>query len=157
MRYKIFFIDFDGVFTDNKVHIDINGNEYVTCCRSDGMGIASLKSIDVECIIVSSEKIPLCQLRASKLDIACYNDVSNKKETILSILHNKNISGNNAVFLGNDINDLPAFSVVDLKLAVADSHPELLYQADFVLSSCGGNGAVREASQLIHLFNQKFS
>ena len=157
MRYKIFFIDFDGVFTDNKVHIDINGDEYVTCSRSDGMGLSDLKASGIDCIIVSSEKIPLCQLRAAKLNIVCYNEISDKKDKILSILKDKNISPVNSVFLGNDVNDIPAFSVVDLKLAVADSHPEILHQADFVLSSCGGDGAVREAAQLILLFNKKFS
>ena len=31
--------DFDGVFTDNKVYIDQDGKESVSCTRSDGLGL----------------------------------------------------------------------------------------------------------------------
>ena len=157
MRYKIFFIDFDGVFTDNKVHIDVHGNEYVSCNRSDGIGISLLKNSGVECIIVSTEKVPLCQLRAQKLDIPCYNSVSDKEMAIKQILMAKEIDASQSVFLGNDINDLPAFKAVNLRLAVADSHYNILNAADYILSKPGGHGAVREAANFINFCNTKFS
>ena len=34
----VLIFDFDGVLTDNKVHIDKNGSEFVICNRSDGLG-----------------------------------------------------------------------------------------------------------------------
>ena len=33
----LFVFDFDGVLTDNIVHIDNNGNEIVSCSRADGL------------------------------------------------------------------------------------------------------------------------
>ena len=157
MKYKIFFIDFDGVFTDNKVHIDVNGNEFVSCNRSDGLGISHLKRNGVDCIIISSETVPLCQLRAQKLNIPCYNSVDDKEFAIKKILAEKNIDSSQSVFLGNDVNDLPAFRAVNLRLAVADSHHSILSAADYILSKPGGHGAVREASNFINFCNTKFS
>ena len=34
---EVFIFDFDGVLTNNIVHIDSNGMEYVSCSRADGL------------------------------------------------------------------------------------------------------------------------
>ena len=35
LKYKNFALDFDGIFTNNKVYCDSNGNELVRCCKYD--------------------------------------------------------------------------------------------------------------------------
>ena len=80
--------------------------------------------------------------QAKKLDIPCYYSVPNK-ELLLSNIVGKRIDSSQSVFLGNDINDLPAFKAVNLRLAVADSHYEILNAADYILSKPGGHGAQR--------------
>jgi N-acylneuraminate cytidylyltransferase len=54
-----------------------------------------------------------------------------------------------AVYCGNDVNDLPCFPLVGWAAAVADAVPQVLRQADHVLSRGGGHGAVWELCQLI--------
>jgi len=44
---------------------------------------------------------------------------------------------------------LPVFKIVGWSVAVADAYPEVLREADFVLSKPGGGGAVRELCDLI--------
>ena len=51
---KLIFFDFDGVFTDNSVFITQNGIESVRCCRSDGLGLSRLKSVQVNAFIIST-------------------------------------------------------------------------------------------------------
>ncbi len=64
-------------------------------------------------------------------------------------------------FLGDDLNDLVTRPLVNLMLCPADVLSALRCQADWVLSCCGGQGALRECSDallaargLLRLFQQ---
>ena len=39
---RLMAFDFDGVFTDNRVHVDQTGREAVSCWRGDGLGLKKL-------------------------------------------------------------------------------------------------------------------
>ena len=54
------------------------------------------------------------------------------------------------MFLGNDINDIPALRIVGLPCAVADCFPEIKKYVIFQTNANGGNGAVREVCDLIY-------
>ncbi len=149
MIIKAIFSDFDGVFTDNNVLIDELGNELVKCSRSDGIGIEKLKKKNIYFCIVSSETVPLAQIRAKKLKVPCFISVKNKYEVIKSIQSNMSFSKEECAFIGNDINDIKAFNAVGLKIAVSDSYREILEAADLILTKKGGDGAVREACDTI--------
>jgi len=149
MTIKAFFCDFDGVFTDNHVLIDQSGNEYVNCYRGDGIGIEKIKKENILFIIVSSEAVPIAKKRAKKLGVECFTSVKNKYERITEIQLKLGLDKSNCAFLGNDTNDLSAFKAVGLKIAVKDSHYEILQSADHILSKSGGKGAVREACEFI--------
>ena len=113
------------------------------------MGIALLIKTGVEVIILSTEKNPVVQARADKLGISAYHGIEDKKAQLESILAEKKIPGSQVVYLGNDLNDLPCFSLVGLAAAVADANPALIAQAQLVLQKKGGYGAVRELCDLI--------
>ena len=65
------------------------------------------------------------------------------------ILADRSVDPSRAVFLGNDLNDLPCFEIAGWAVAVADAYPEVLQAADYVLSKPGGHGAVRELCELV--------
>jgi N-acylneuraminate cytidylyltransferase len=75
--------------------------------------------------------------------------IHDKGRVMRDVLKEKNISAENVVYIGNDINDLPCFEVAGWSVAVADAYPEVLQAADFVLSKAGGYGALRELCDLI--------
>jgi N-acylneuraminate cytidylyltransferase len=54
-----------------------------------------------------------------------------------------------AVYLGNDLNDLPCFPLVGCAVAVADAHPAVRAAADLRLTQRGGHGAVRELCEML--------
>ena len=155
MEIKGIFSDFDGVFTDNSVLVDQQGSEYVRCNRSDGIGISKVKSERIYFCIISSEIIPLAKHRANKLGIDCFTGVEDKGKLIQSIQTDLKINKSQCAFIGNDINDLPAFSNVGLKIAVKDSYPEIISASDYLLHTKGGYGAVREACEYVLLLNKK--
>ena len=154
MGIKAIFSDFDGVFTDNSVLVDQKGFEYVKCNRSDGIGISKVKLEKIYFCIVSSEVIPIAKHRAKKLSVDCFTGVKDKGKLIQSIQADLQISKSQCVFIGNDINDLPAFSNVGLKIAVKDSYPEIINASDYLLKTKGGFGAVREACEYVLLLNK---
>ena len=50
----------------------------------------------------------------------------------------------NVLFVGNDINDYNAMKTAGHKYCPSDSHESIKSIADYVLSSSGGDGVVRE-------------
>ncbi|EKD84436.1 MAG: Phosphatase kdsC [uncultured bacterium] len=52
-------------------------------------------------------------------------------------------------YIGDDLNDLSVGTRVGLFFVPANHHPSVRPYADYVLSSKGGHGAVREATDLI--------
>ena len=53
------------------------------------------------------------------------------------------------MFIGNDINDIPAFNIVGLAVGTSDSYEEILPHIKFMTKKNGGMGAVREICELI--------
>lgn len=141
--------DFDGVMTDNRVLVDENGKESVWVNRADGMGIKMLKTTDIPALVLSTEKNPVVAARCKKLKLECIQGSDNKQAELQSYLIKNNISAENVVYVGNDINDLGCFGLAGFTVAVADSDPRILSRADLVLTKNGGGGAVREFCELV--------
>jgi N-acylneuraminate cytidylyltransferase len=152
-KFHTIVFDFDGVFTDNRVFIDQNGNEMVCCDRADGLGFDLLRgyisrhSLPLAYFILSKEKNSVVKKRAEKLQIPCYFGVSNKLEFLKDYLRNKaknsarEIQG--VLYVGNDLNDYLVMREVGFSVAPQDAHPRILDIASAVLLKNGGDGFVR--------------
>ncbi len=153
-KIKLLALDFDGVFTNNKVLIDETGKEYVTCDRSDGLGIEILKEkTNIEIIILSKEKNNVVESRCKKLGIKCIHGIDNKLIVLKEEIKKRKIGLENVCFVGNDINDISCLKNVGVSIGVADSHPIVLKIADYITLKKGGEGAIREVCEF--LFNVK--
>ena len=146
---KALFLDFDGVMTDNRVWTDQDGRETVAASRADGYGIVLLKKAGVDVVVISKEKNPVVAARCRKLGIEYQQGIDDKTDILKREQAKRGVDPAETIFVGNDLNDLPAFPLVGWGVAVADAEPEVLRKADFVLSKNGGHGAVREICDLI--------
>lgn len=146
---RLLVLDFDGVMTDDRVWVDAEGNEQVAAHRGDGIGIALLKKAGVGIFVLSSETNPVVAARCRKLDLPLKQGVDDKGAALEMLLKERGVRTEQAVYLGNDVNDLACFPLVGCAVAVADAHPEVLRAADLWLSRAGGRGAVRELCDLI--------
>lgn len=142
-------LDFDGVFTNNKVIVHEDGSEAVICDRSDGLGLAQLRKVGIPILVLSKEKNPVVQVRCEKLGIPCNQNVSDKITVLKQWLQEKHINAANTIYVGNDINDLSCIQYVGCGIAVGDAIPEIKASAKITLASTGGNGAIRELCDLI--------
>ena len=148
-QFKLVVLDFDGVLTDNRVWTDQDGREMVASNRSDSLGLGLLRSAGVQVQVISKEVNPVVAARCKKIKVPCLQGVDDKASALKKLLADSKITPAFAVFVGNDLNDLPCFPVVGWSVAVADALPEVIRHADFVLAQRGGHGAVRELCDLI--------
>ena len=141
--------DFDGVMTDNKVYVDQKGNETVQVNRADGLGVSEIKKLDIEQIIISTEKNPVVSARAKKLDIYCLQGIENKKVSLLNYCDKNNIDLKTVAYVGNDINDKEVMKISGITFCPADAHDSIKDISDYVLTTKGGDGVIRELLDLL--------
>lgn len=142
--------DFDGIHTDDSVYVNENGVESVRVLRKDGLGISKLRSAGREILILSSEVNPVVSARAEKLRVDCRQGIAQKGEEVRKWLQEKKLSRDEVLYVGNDINDIPAMQEVRWPIAVADAHPDVLSHVCYVTQHKGGEGAVREICDLLY-------
>lgn len=150
-QIELVICDFDGVITDNRVWVDQDGTETVAAYRSDSIRIKDLRAVGIDVMILSSEPNRVVEVRARKMGIEAIHGIAlhDKGRVMQEVLERKNINAANVVYVGNDLNDLPCFEVAGWSVAVADAYPEVIRAADFVLTTPGGHGALRELCDLI--------
>jgi 3-deoxy-D-manno-octulosonate 8-phosphate phosphatase (KDO 8-P phosphatase) len=147
---RLIAFDFDGVFTDNSVYVSQDGVETVRCWRSDGLGLARLRNVGVQAFIISTEANPVVSARAQKLKLPYKQGVEDKAAVILATCRELQIDPQQTVFVGNDINDIPAFQSIGIPVGVADAFPEIYPYILFRTQKPGGFGAVREICDLVY-------
>jgi len=141
--------DFDGVMTDNKLYIDQDGKEMVQVNRADGLGVAEIKKLGIEQLIISTEKNPVVSARAHKLGIPCLQGIENKKMALIDYCIENDIDIKNVAYVGNDINDKKAMEIVGMTFCPVDAHNSIKSISVHVLKTKGGHGVIRELFDLM--------
>ncbi|MEU8759920.1 acylneuraminate cytidylyltransferase [Streptomyces sp. NPDC048659] len=137
-------LDFDGTQTDDRVHIDADGREFVSVHRGDGLGIAALRRAGVPLLILSSEANPVVAARARKLRIPVLHGVDRKDLALKRWCDEQGVDPQRVLYAGNDVNDLPCFHLVGWPVAVGSAHDSVRAAARAVTETPGGFGAIRE-------------
>jgi len=141
---KLIVLDFDGVLTSNKVFINEHGEEFVECSRADGLAFDTLRMLQMNIIILSTEANKVVSSRADKLKVKAIQGVGNKKDVLSDIMRDQDLNKNEVVFVGNDVNDIDAMHLCGLTFCPSDAHALVKQKAKKVLKSIGGNGVMRE-------------
>lgn len=141
--------DFDGVMTDNRVHVDQDGHEAVVCNRGDGWGISLLKDAGIAIACISTEENPVVRARCQKLGIPYWQGAQDKLSVLRAFLQRKGIEPNNCVYVGNDTNDAGCLDFVGIAAVPRDAAPEVISLADWQTQAAGGEGVLREIASLI--------
>ena len=145
--------DFDGVLTDNRVHIDQNGNEWVSCNRSDGLAFIILEKIKKPTYIISTEKNKVVASRAKKLKTPVLYGIENKSRVLKRLSIKKKFSLDRTLYVGNDLNDYEALKLCGYSACPSDSHKKIKKISTFILDAKGGSGVVRELIEKVLKFN----
>jgi len=142
-------MDFDGVFTDNRVLVFEDGREAVVCSRSDGWGLGELRAAGHTLLVLSTERNSVVAARCGKLGIECLHGQADKRGALVAWCRERGMALERLVYVGNDVNDLGCMAAVGCPIAVADAHPLVRSASRMVLRGRGGHGALRELSDLL--------
>ena len=137
-------LDFDGTQTDDRVHLDAEGREFVSAHRGDGLGIAALRRAGLPVLILSTEQNPVVAARARKLKIPVLHGIDRKDLALKEWCEAESIDPARVLYAGNDVNDLPCFHLVGWPVAVSSAHDSVRAAARAVTVTPGGSGAIRE-------------
>ena len=139
-----FVFDFDGVLTNNLVHLDQDGREWVSCSRSDGLAFDVLRKLEKPTYILSTEKNQVVTARAKKLKIPVLQGVNNKVDSLKKMADKEGFNLHNILYVGNDLNDYQVMQLCGYTACPSDSHIRIKEISDVVLKTCGGEGIIRE-------------
>ena len=100
--------------------------------------------------IITSEDTKIVSRRAAKLSIDfLYQGAKDKGTLLREVAAKADVSLEEIAYIGDDVNDLPAFALAGLTTTPADGVEAMRDIADIVLSKKGGAGAVRELCELL--------
>ena len=150
-RVKLFLCDVDGVLTDGSIFIG-GEREFKRFNIRDGLGIVLARRAGLKVGWVSARPSLATKLRAAELKVdflVQQADNLSKTAAVENLLAQEKLNWGDVCFVGDDIIDLGPLTRAGLAVAVGDGMVEPQAAAHFVTKATGGNGAVREAIELI--------
>ena len=152
---KLFAMDVDGTLTDGKINISESGEVFKSFSVKDGLGIKLLMENNIIPAIITGRKSKIVLNRAKELGIThVYQNIQNKKDFLINLCKNLNISLAEVAYIGDDLNDLEVLECVKYSYAPKDAIEKVLNMVKYVCSRSGGEGAVREAIENVLEINK---
>ncbi len=143
-------LDVDGVMTDGRLGRGDDGQEYKQFHARDGFGLKMWRRAGLHLAIVTARESSVVAHRAAELGVAeLYQGVADKQEALLQIINNQGITAEKVAFIGDDLVDYRAMKIAGLAITVADAYPLMHNIADWSSVFDGGQGAIRDACELI--------
>jgi 3-deoxy-D-manno-octulosonate 8-phosphate phosphatase (KDO 8-P phosphatase) len=147
-------MDVDGVLTDGRIYLqslpDGTAAEMKVFHAHDGAGLKLARAMGVRTGLITGRDSPATARRAreAQVDFVRQNR-GDKLPAYLEIVREAGVSEDEIAYIGDDLPDLPVMARVGLPIAVANAVPEIKRAARYVTARAGGEGAVREAVELI--------
>lgn len=142
--------DVDGTLTDGRLWMSEDGREVKAFHVHDGLGIQRLRQHGIEVALISARISHAVEVRAEQLGVVhVYQGKSNKLDCLHELLAALHLAAAAAAYVGDDLPDLPPMRACGLAIAVANARPEVVAAAHWQTAASGGNGAAREAAELI--------
>ena len=106
--------------------------------------------MSIRVVWISGRKSAVVERRSAELGVThLYQGAANKSAVLAELMGAYALNQSNMAYVGDDLNDLPAFSLAGVKFAPANAMAEIKAVADFVTERPGGQGAVREVCDVI--------
>ena len=149
-KIRLMIFDVDGVMTDGGLYYTESGEELKAFNSLDGHGLKMLRQSGVVLAIITGRTSRLVEHRAKNLGIDhLIQGAHDKLASFQKLLHDTGFTADECGYMGDDVIDLPVMRRVSFAIAVPDS-PNLVRQhAHYVTGARGGQGAVREACEII--------
>jgi len=151
---RLLAMDVDGVLTRGEVTwgADPMGSllELKTFNVKDGLGFGLVHSVGLRTAWITGRNSAIVRKRAAELGVreVCQN-ARDKRAALAEIMTRLGVEREEVLYVGDDLNDLPAFETAGVRVAVGDAVSLVRQRADWVTLSPGGSGAVREVMDTV--------
>lgn len=149
---KLFIFDVDGTLTDGRItYVESASPRGEATCEAkafhvtDGLAMKIAGMLGYRVAIVTGRRSPIVEARAAELGITLVRQrVWDKAAEVVSLLAETGFSKEQALFMGDDIIDLPGMGEAGVSAAPADAEAEVAAKVDWITRRPGGRGAARE-------------
>lgn len=155
---RLLVLDVDGVLTDGSLYYGAQGEALKVFNTLDGHGIKLLQRSGVRVAIITGRRGEAIVSRARDLGIEWIQQGREDKFVALQeMLAAAPIPLHEIACMGDDWPDLTVMTRVGLALTVANAHSEVKARAHWQSHARGGQGAVREACDLLMRAQNSFT
>lgn len=148
---KMVITDFDGIVTDNCVYISDNGNISRRLNFKDVMAFSILRKNNYMMGIISGEGNAAIEILAKKFQIEeIHQNIRIKIDVLKKIVEKYNLSKEEFVYIGDDINDLECLNFAKYKITVPHAVEKIKsVEGIQITENEAGNGAFREVADCL--------
>ena len=148
----------DGVLTDGSINIGDDGELFKAFDAKDGLGISASLRHGLQIAIITGRKSEIIHKRADELGITLLCEgVKDKYAELIRLQQKLQLTKANTAYIGDDLNDLPAFQAAEVAFTPNDGCDDVKAEATVILQHKGGRGAVREAVEIIFKAQNKWA
>ncbi len=149
-RVRVMAFDVDGVLTDGSLWYGEHGETVKRFNVLDGQGLRLLAAGGVAVAFITARDSAMVRHRAADLGITHIVQGSHDKAAALqSLVAKLGLTIEEAGFMGDDVNDLPAMRQAGFAVTVPAAPSYVAQSAHWVTERAGGAGAARECCDLI--------
>jgi 3-deoxy-D-manno-octulosonate 8-phosphate phosphatase (KDO 8-P phosphatase) len=157
-KITTFIFDVDGVLTDGTVLVLENGLQARRMNIKDGFALQMAEKNGYKVLIISGSNSPQVVDRLQKLSITdIHMSVLDKKQFLLDFMSTNKLKAEEVLYMGDDLPDLPAMSVVGLPCCPADAVIEVKEAVQYISPINGGNACVRDVIEKVLKLNDHWS
>lgn len=148
---KMVITDFDGVFTDASVIVHHDKTVSRKVSFKDLMGVSLLIKNGYKVAFISGEKNPVIEMLAEKFNLTeVFMDIRIKIDVLKDILERNNLTPDEVIYIGDDVNDKDCLEYVGTKITVPNANKKIKeIDGIQITEAYGGDGAFREVVDLV--------
>ncbi len=147
-KIRALILDVDGVLTDGKLYYTRQGESIKVFFSRDGFALKLAQNVGIRVGVLSGRGGAVLRRRLADLGVdsnLVVEESRDKAADFARLCQRLGLACEHVAYMGDDIPDLPVFSLAGLTLVPADAAEEVRARAHVVVSAPGGQGAVREA------------
>jgi 3-deoxy-D-manno-octulosonate 8-phosphate phosphatase (KDO 8-P phosphatase) len=116
----------------------------------DGHAMVLARLTGLPVALLTARTSPIVTTRAAELKLAKVSQGRREKgPAFAELCRELHVTPDEAAYMGDDVNDLPAMDQAVLSACPADAVPEVRSQAHYVATKPGGHGCARELIEVV--------
>lgn len=149
-RIRLLVLDVDGVLTDGALVYGPAGEETKRFHVRDGLAVVAARAAGLGIAVISGRASAAVTRRMAELGVGeVHQGVADKAAALETVRSRLGLDPVEVAVMGDDLTDLALMKGVGLALAPSDAVAEVRRAAHWVSRHRGGDGAVREAVELL--------